>query len=80
MVKGFDQKERPPGRWKPNYRPSGRGTYNCKWRKKERREAAVARQKALCESNRHIGFNKDGTDKRPLDWRMMIPASERNAE
>ncbi len=37
-------KEKPPGRYKPTYEPSGHGTYNCRWRREERRRRVAERQ------------------------------------
>lgn len=82
------KKEPFSGRQQPNYVPSGHGTYNCRWRKEERRKAAVARQKALCQANtddhtqglvkriRHDDTGSYIQVKMPMDWRMMLPASD----
>lgn len=67
-----------PGRDKPTHEPSGHGSYCCRWRKQERRETAVARQKALCESGRDVikGTEHDPWHKKPMDWRGMVPKGE----
>lgn len=65
-----------------------RGSYNCRWRKQERRESAVARQKALCVANandRTAGLVKRlrGNDievKKPMDWHFLLPQSQRQQE
>lgn len=70
------QKEPFSGRQKPNYEPSGHSTYNSRWRKQERRERAVARQKALYDSDRLVK-KPAGHEAVPMDWKMMLPESER---
>lgn len=63
---------RRPGRYNSTYEPSGKGTYNCRWKKEERRNAAVARQKALCKADPGDEFSK------PLDWKMMLRKGDRD--
>lgn len=46
---------------------SKRGTYYVSWRRKERRQRAVARQRAAYESDSH----------KYEHWRNMLPANER---
>lgn len=85
-----------PGRNNPTYEPSGHGTYNSRWRKQERRKAALARQKKLCESGKTVQrvrqrMNSDEADedydfgvyvevKQPMDWKKMLPESERQQQ
>jgi hypothetical protein len=76
------------GRNSPNYHPSGHGPYGARWRKAERRERAVARQKALCESGRKVlkkqsvildgAITTEAVEREPVDWRMMLPVGERS--
>lgn len=62
-----------PGRYNPNYHPSGKGSYYVRWRVAERRERAVSRQKRLCESGK---LTKEGNV--PMDWRLLLPKAERD--